>query len=211
MRPMSDEEWFSSLASAKPKPTPTPDTSLDNRSNITTPHPSTPASSNKKGHTRTASDRIVLPDHSRSRSASSMGSLNEENELINETVKRRKRDSILGKISRRGDKMKVEVQEEGHRNTEADGVKREARQRTPGVDGGGGELEDDDQNSGQYVNYQVGFRYDRTTAASRRGFGLHMLVSRFCLWYQGLKSSRHISAGVSRVWRNQRSVGIPDS
>lgn len=43
--------------------------------------------------------------------------------------------------------------------------------------GEGEETEQDDPNSGQYVNYQVGFEYQQPKKASeKRGWGLHVLV-----------------------------------
>lgn len=39
------------------------------------------------------------------------------------------------------------------------------------------EIDEEDPDSGQYVNYQVGFEYKRGAEATRKGRGLHCLVS----------------------------------
>ena len=42
-----------------------------------------------------------------------------------------------------------------------------------------GSVEEDDPNTGQYVNYQIGFTYVRKASTTRKGWGLHVLVSTF--------------------------------
>jgi hypothetical protein len=40
-----------------------------------------------------------------------------------------------------------------------------------------GDVDEDDPNAGQYVNYQVGFEYEQPKEAlERRGWGLHVLA-----------------------------------
>jgi hypothetical protein len=63
-----------------------------------------------------------------------------------------------------------------------DGMNPDAEAQMPDGDrhygGVEGDVEEDDPNAGQYVNYQVGFEYEQPKEAlNRRGWGLHVLVS----------------------------------
>lgn len=59
------------------------------------------------------------------------------------------------------------------RNGEEEPVLMDGERRTGGV---GGETDEDDPNSGQYVNFTVGFEYKRTESSRSKGFGLHVLA-----------------------------------
>lgn len=98
--------------------------------------------------------------------------------VVQETERRRKRDMIVRALSRRRRNgqgavdVDVDALIESSENDQA-GDGRGGAADHP-IDGRG---EDQDENAGQYVNYQVGFEYKRTELAKRRGWGLHVLVS----------------------------------
>jgi hypothetical protein len=107
--------------------------------------------------------------------------------LADETVKRRRRDRVLHRILRTSN-GNGEIQ-----------YQRVSNQGGPSVAAGddeGDEYEVEDPNAGQYVNYQVGFRYDTTAATSRKGQGLHMLVRLFGICHNRAESEcRHTLVG----------------
>ena len=168
LRPMSDSEWFASLA---PHTRPAHESSPNSK-------PSRPVA---KAHKRTGSSSSRM---SRSASYGSNISAMDPDEVALEANKRRKRDRILQKVSRRqqhisGPSSSAAAHSLGRGNLGSrphyDGPLDEA-QDTGGEHAMEG-AEDDDPNAGQYVNYQVGFEYKRTETTKKKGWGLHVLVS----------------------------------
>jgi len=170
LRPMSDSEWFASLAPVNKR-----------SKQETSTEPKVPLST-KKAHQRTASTSSRL-----SRSASSESNLSTLNpdEVAYEADKRRKRDRILQKVSRRqrhlsSPSSSSAAYSSGRGNLGSsphyDGPldNGEDTQADHAMEG----AEEDDPNAGQYVNYQVGFEYKRTETTKKKGWGLHVLVSR---------------------------------
>jgi hypothetical protein len=185
MRHMTDQEWFASL-SKKPK---------------------NPEEIKQKGHTRNRSSGSNLPGLSRhkrsdssaslspqpspkpslrrSASGASTGSTLDSDGLAELTNNMRKRDRILRRMPRRR-RTREGAADHGHVYRDGNDPYAEA-QKPDGVrDVGGpdGDIEEDDPNSGQYVNYQIGFEYEQPKEAlERRGWGLHVLVRldvRYC-------------------------------
>jgi hypothetical protein len=151
---------------------------------------SLPSSANN-GHTRSSSDHHNPASFGgRSRSGSNAGSLVDAADVELETDKRRKRDRILHRVSRQRASDTADIQRDGKQVSSTgydtpvprtgERPAHEAGKSDGGRHTGGavdeGEMEDDDVNTGQYVNYQVGFKYERTASASKKGWGLHMLV-----------------------------------
>jgi hypothetical protein len=101
--------------------------------------------------------------------------------VVQETERRRKRNMIVRALSkrRRNGQGAIDVDVDAlMESSENDGTGDGQRGATDHpIDGRG---EDQDENAGQYVNYQVGFEYKRTELAKRRGWGLHVLVSGEC-------------------------------
>ena len=193
LTPMSDQEWFASLASSK-----RPSVHHD-RSGVKS------EGSFKKSHTRSTSASSRL---SRTASGSSMGSAMDSEDVAQEAGRRRKRERILRRAARRrrGTSQNPSLDQS---STKADFVPRTGEDPTEESqipDGGrhrGGpdiEMEQDDPNVGQFVNYQVGFEYDRVESTKRKGWGLHVLVSTRHKHISTLTSRyRHTSAGASRA------------
>jgi hypothetical protein len=97
--------------------------------------------------------------------------------VVQETERRRKRDMIVRALSkrRRNGQGAIDVDVDALIESAGNDRTGDGRGATDHpIDGRG---EDQDENAGQYVNYQVGFEYKRTELAKRRGWGLHVLVS----------------------------------
>lgn len=180
MRHMTDQEWFASL-SKKPKSSETTKSqghrwNQSKGSNLPTP--------SNSGRPRSSSTASSSPSLRRSVSASSTGSAIDSEGLAELTSKMRKRDRVLRRMPRRrrtregatDTRSPVDVNTRDGRDPSAEaGMKDGAR----AFGGEGSETEQDDPNTGQYVNYQVGFEYQQPKKAKeRRGWGLHVLASR---------------------------------
>lgn len=178
LRHMSDQEWAASL-SKKPKPSETAKSQGHRRNQSTGSNLPTPSNS---GRPRSSSAASSSPSLRRSVSASSTGSAIDSEGMAELTSKMRKRDRVLRRMPRR------RRTRDGAADTRdpGDAQTREGRDRTAeammedgttAIGGEGGEVEEDDPNAGQYVNYQVGFEYQQPKKAKeRRGWGLHVLV-----------------------------------
>nr|XP_019010216.1 uncharacterized protein I206_04684 [Kwoniella pini CBS 10737]OCF48997.1 hypothetical protein I206_04684 [Kwoniella pini CBS 10737] len=175
LKPMSDEEWFSSLSM------PTPTKPLNSSGSMKSPL------KKKVTHKREVSSMSSAPasgaDMIRSPSASSTKSGFDTDERIQEASKRRKRDRILQKVSKKrppmvdGNKINQDQtlnpsQTGNSVDNEESGVTRDTHHH--GEENSQGD--EDDPNAGQYVNYQVGFEYRRTRDAEKKGRGLHCLA-----------------------------------
>ncbi|WVR07786.1 hypothetical protein IAU60_004829 [Kwoniella sp. DSM 27419] len=194
LRPMTDQEWFKSLSTADRTAKESMNANDTRRSKAAAFTPS--VFSPKKKHSRnpTAASADPGPPSSkltRSYSASSVGSGADSEDLAQETRKRRKRDRIIQKLSRRNmsappeDEKKDVTRFEDAMPTkglgprpgdDADiGSKVSDGERNAGGDGDD-DLDEDDPNAGQYVNYQVGFEYKRNQDAQKKGRGIHVLA-----------------------------------
>ena len=200
LRPMSDQEWFASLT-----PATRPSERKDQSSSI--------GSANKqRGHARTTS----ISKLSRSTSASSFRSELGPEDIAEEATKRRKRDRILHRVSKRrgqGGPSSSSASPDGygpdfvHRTGEDPA---EEAQLPDGDRHRGGpnlEMEQDDPDVGQYVNYQVGFEYRRTETANKKGWGLHMLVSIDSL-HLGADDQAYFGWGLKGVGKSEIPVYI---
>lgn len=174
MRHMTDQEWFASL-SKKPKH---PE-EIKQKGHART-HSSGSNLPTINRHTRSGSDASVSgqPSLRRSASASSTGSYLDNEGMAELTEKMRKRDRILRRVPRRR-RTREGAADRGH--TSRDGLDPEAEAQKEDGDrhfgGVEGDVDEDDPNAGQYVNYQVGFEYEQPKEAlKRRGWGLHVLA-----------------------------------
>ena len=169
MRPMSDEEWFASLTPPKHK-----ETEQSEKPSSHKRTKSTPTKPPSPGVTRAPSGSLsAKPTLNRSGSAASFSSL-DANEVAIEAQKRRKRDFVLQRISKRRRAASAASPRTGqHTGDNVDSVNKEAT-------GGGSaeDMEEEDGSIGQFVNYQVGFEYTRTESTKKKGWGLHVLVGR---------------------------------
>nr|XP_019044279.1 hypothetical protein I302_07563 [Kwoniella bestiolae CBS 10118]OCF23209.1 hypothetical protein I302_07563 [Kwoniella bestiolae CBS 10118] len=171
LRPLSDEEWFSSL-SVPEKPT---KNVLRKRGKSTSKH-----NRNISGMSNISmASTGTSSEMKRSRSTtSSGGSTYNPDEQAQEASRRRKRDRILQKVSRKRAPMDDKNKIYGDDRLD----QHEQRQDTNGERKHGGEnnqdneLNEDDPNAGQYVNYQIGFEYRRSRDAEKKGRGLHCLA-----------------------------------
>nr|XP_018261000.1 uncharacterized protein I303_06717 [Kwoniella dejecticola CBS 10117]OBR83158.1 hypothetical protein I303_06717 [Kwoniella dejecticola CBS 10117] len=177
LKPISDEQWFSSLS------VPTPTKPLKASGSLKLPMKGRNAHKREGSAVSFASPSTV--DMNRSPSASSAKSASgfDTDEMAKEAGRRRKRDRILQKVSRKrppmsdGNKIKQDQNTNPPEFSEridstqqaSDGARRQGGQDDDEVDG-------DDPNAGQYVNYQVGFEYRRTRDAEKKGRGLHCLA-----------------------------------
>ncbi|OCF32225.1 hypothetical protein I316_06139 [Kwoniella heveanensis BCC8398] len=205
LRPMSDQEWFSSLSTVDKRSVAMMDASHNSKFKRAKPSGKSTSSPFKGKHTRDISIGSVKPGGagatdspggmSRSFSASSTvsGSGSGVENVAQEAQRRRKRDRILQKVSRRrqsgegtepaddhgGNSLSQDVPRKGlgPRGPE-DGVAADQVQDGERQAGGDGEndMDEDDPNAGQYVNYQIGFEYKRDHDAERKGRGLHCLA-----------------------------------
>ena len=168
LRPMSDQEWFASLA-----PISKHTEQHQTKSGHKVPLPG--RNREEKTHVRTASSASKL---SRSASASSATSALDPDELANEAQKRRKRDRILQKVARRRTTGGSTPNSPATATSAAMGryEKHAGDGEKKGFDGEE-TADQDDPNAGQYVNYQIGFEYRRTESTKKKGWGLHVLVS----------------------------------
>ncbi|ODO05669.1 hypothetical protein I350_04728 [Cryptococcus amylolentus CBS 6273] len=182
MRPLSDQEWFASL-SQEDNP------SQDNGSprvgkghrraqSSTSKRPLTPESRPGMFRSRSPSN-ASLPAESLSKTWSS-SDVKANDDLLGKVRSRRLHDRLLHKITHRvpdhylpsdggslssptsrGDDPDVEKDKE-------DGTRKRGGWRD--------EVEEDDPDAGQYVNYQIGFEYKRSEEAMQKGKGLHCLA-----------------------------------
>lgn len=147
MRAMSDEEWFAAISAAGPSRTAGPK----------------PLKTGVGMHRRGPSSASWM-----SSELGEEGSLGSAAEVTLESQRRRKRDRILDRVSRRRRQSVREMNEAlDERDLACSGTNMHT---TPGKD-------EDDEENGQYVNYRVGFEYRRTEQAKKKGYGLHVLVS----------------------------------
>lgn len=115
---------------------------------------------------------------------------------------------VLRRVHRRrnaGNEDAPEVQGGG---VPGQGSKRDARdpageaekedgERKRGGAEGDGEMDEDDPNAGQFVNYQVGMEYLRTPTNEGRGWGLGCLVSPHysAMWKETGRGQRNSDVG----------------
>jgi len=95
------------------------------------------------------------------------------------TEKMRKRDRILRRIPRRRRTRDGTADRGGHMPRDGTDPDEEAQKSDGDRHYGGpdGDVDEDDPNAGQYVNYQVGFEYEQPKeAVKQRGWGLHVLA-----------------------------------
>jgi hypothetical protein len=95
------------------------------------------------------------------------------------TEKMRKRDRILRRMPRRRRTREGTADHGGHMSRDGIDPYEEAQHADGDRHYGGTEedIDEDDPNAGQYVNYQVGFEYEQPKEAlERRGWGLHVLA-----------------------------------
>lgn len=182
MRHMTDQEWFASL-SKKPK-----NTEEIKQKEHTRNRSSGSNLPNFGRHKRSDSSASLSqqpspkPSLRRSASGASTGSTLDSDGLAELTNNMRKRDRILRRMPRRR-RTREGAADHGHVSRDgndpfAEAQKPDGRRNVGGPDG---DVEEDDPNSGQYVNYQVGFEYEQPKEAlERRGWGLHVLV-RYCV------------------------------
>ena len=179
LRPLTDEEWFASLAPlAKPKLQPDSSKGSHTQTNLhrrSEPSATKPLSPSTKTHLRNVSAPIGSK-LSRTPSASSVGSALNEEDIAKDTHRRRQRDRILAKVSRRHRAIANEAQSSpGTPSTLS------SPDETLGVDNEVEAYEDtgadeDEDSVGHFVNYQVGFEYKRTEMTKKKGWGLHVLA-----------------------------------
>ncbi|WWD03589.1 hypothetical protein V865_001643 [Kwoniella europaea PYCC6329] len=177
LKPISDEEWFSSL-SVPEKPV----------KNVLRKKERGKSDSGKGKHNRNISSvsnvsvgsTDVSTEMKRSRSTTSSGGSTTygADEQAKEAVRRRKRDRILQRVSRKRAPMdsqnKIDGNDDLQQHEEKQGVYGERKhggQNDEAID-----MNEDDPNAGQYVNYQVGFEYKRSRDAEKKGRGLHCLA-----------------------------------
>lgn len=204
LRPMTDQEWFASISSAGPSKSKSKNHNPSKghrKAQSSVASTASKLASPSSWRNSTASESLATPaDQSgssggfrrpRSVSASSAVSGVDSDTVAQESERRRKRDVILQKVNKRRRKEGVPTnpgssEEPGGYSAE-DATKRgddpdvekhkEDGDRTRGGAQMDEELNEDDPNTGHYVNYQVGFEYQRPEQAKKQGWGLHMLVS----------------------------------
>lgn len=179
LRHMTDQEWFTTL-SKKPKSAEKVKSQQHRRNQSTGDNlpPPSPA-----GRPRSSSAASSAPSLHRTMSTSSTGSALDSEGLAELTTRMRKRDRVLRRVARRRRTRDGATDtHHGHdgfnprdaRDPDLEATKPDGERA---VGGEGGETEQDDPNSGQYVNYQIGFEYQQPKKASeKRGWGLHVLV-----------------------------------
>jgi hypothetical protein len=202
---MSDPEWFTSLSQANHKADDEKSHNIAqtsshrrSRSSISKPVASLPSADTRSRNstlarddsvpttsTSTSTSRLGLPRSISGQSIATGPSLRAD-EVAKETQSRRKRDRILRHISgRRGQAPKNSTRDDLAMGIDgaADGKERVQTSQAGlhGLHEGHveDEMDEDDPEAGQYVNFQVGFEYKRSESAKRKGWGLHMLVSWF--------------------------------
>ncbi|WWD19525.1 hypothetical protein CI109_103986 [Kwoniella shandongensis] len=177
LRPLTDQEWFASL-------TPPNQRSRDATQKASTGSSRSPGK--RSSLIFSPSKNSPTPKMSRSISASSIGSGRESDNFVREAESRRKRDKILQKVSRG---RNVPHSEDGDHTPQHQGegaVKRDGNDNLGDANlsdgdrkhGGFGatDMDEEDPNAGQYVNFQVGFEYKRNEDAKLKGRGLHCLA-----------------------------------
>jgi hypothetical protein len=189
MRHMTDQEWFAAL-SKKPK-----DPEEIKEKGHTRNRSSGSGLANFTRHRRSESSASAHPSLHRSASASSTGSVLDSEGMAELTQNMRKRDRILRKIPRRRRTREgaTDVGHSGEVLRDGDDPVAEAQKQDGSrhVGGPDGDVDEDDPNAGQYVNYQVGFEYQQPKEAhERRGWGLHVLVSQM--------TTTHLTSGIFR-------------
>jgi hypothetical protein len=175
MRHMTDQEWFASL-SKKPK-----DPEEIREKGHSRNRSSGSILQNLNRHRRSDSSASAQPSLRRSVSASSTGSALDSEGMAELTKNMRKRDRILRRVPRRRHTREGATESRTAGHVPRDGTDPRVEAQKPGgsrtMGGTDGDVEEDDPNSGQYVNYQVGFEYQQPKEASeKRGWGLHVLV-----------------------------------
>lgn len=196
LRHMTDQEWFATL-SKKPKSAEKIRSQRHRRNQSSGSNLPLPS-----GRPRSSSAASSAPSLHRSVSASSTGSALDTEGMAEMTSNMRKRDRVLRRIPRRrrtregaaDTRDPPSTDPRDHRDPESEALKEDGDRA---IGGEGGETEQDDPNSGQYVNYQVGFEYQQPKKASeRRGWGLHVLV---CSRPGQLADDRHTSGSASKA------------
>lgn len=180
---MSDDEWFRSISSGhefrrQTKERADKATTKEQKAAISGTHLGVPNNWDERINDEpreAAADRATAARERRA-SESSVGTLGTDNEEVRgETAKMRKRDRVLNRVVRR--EAKAGAQSGlmgGHAGVDGDGLHR----LEGGVeDAKAGEMEQDDPNADQYVNFKIGFQYKRSDALAAKGRGLHMVVS----------------------------------
>lgn len=198
LRPMSDKEWFASLSSSVTKSD--QKTGDKTHSSSAEKAPASPGAEPLKRarHSRqtpsTSSSNLInngkppptqsTPEYSGS-----------DPQVQDEVQKRQKRDRLLHKITHRtpsnlstdhsktGQSPETNTTQQHQPQTRSGDCLEDKADKFDGPRIHGGwdeEIDEEDPDSGQYVNYQVGFEYKRGAEATRKGRGLH------CLAYIGI-------------------------
>ncbi|KAK8853111.1 hypothetical protein IAR55_003812 [Kwoniella newhampshirensis] len=188
LRSLTDQEWFASLTLHKQS---REDPAKGHRRYASSP-------------SNTSAQKPRAPKMSRSISTSSVASGAGSDDVAREAQTRRKRDRILQKVSRGRNVPRSEDGDHTPQHNGSGAVSRDGQdnQGDAGVPDGerkhGGfgdtDMDEEDPNVGQYVNFQVGFEYTRNEDAKRKGRGLH------CLSYFGI--------GVKGIGRSEVPVYI---
>ncbi|OCF61231.1 hypothetical protein L486_00877 [Kwoniella mangroviensis CBS 10435] len=172
--PISDEEWFSSL-SVPEEPV----------KNVLRKRERGKSENGKAKHNRNTSSVSCVSvegstemNTSRSTTSSGGSTTYGADEQAKEAVRRRKRDKILQRVSRKGAPMdhqnKIDGSDDLRQHEQEQGVN--GQRKHVGENNETFNMNEDDPNAGQYVNYQVGFEYRRSRDAEKKGRGLHCLA-----------------------------------
>ncbi|OXC70676.1 hypothetical protein AYX13_00655 [Cryptococcus neoformans] len=194
LRPMSDKEWFASLSSSVTNS----DQKSGNKAHSSPAEkaPATPGAEPLKrarhsGQTPSASSSNLINHGKLPSTQSSPIYSGIDPEVQDEVQKRRKRDRLLHKITHRvPDSPSTDhpetaqspetntTQQDQPQTRSGDCLEDEAdRFDGPRIHGGWDEeIDEEDPDAGQYVNYQVGFEYKRGAEAMQKGRGLHCLA-----------------------------------
>ncbi|WVQ72521.1 hypothetical protein IAR50_002078 [Cryptococcus sp. DSM 104548] len=189
MRPLSDQEWFASLSTGE-------NTSADQdhgsprvgkghhqAQSSTSKAPPSPGSRPGMFRSRSPSN-ASLPVESLSRTLS-RSEVKTNDDLLGDVRSHRLRDHLLRRITHRvpnqysshdgGDHDGHDLSSPASRGEDAE-IEKNKEDGTRKRGGWRDEVEEDDPDAGQYVNYQIGFEYKRSEEAMQKGKGLHCLA-----------------------------------
>lgn len=195
LRPMSDQEWFTSLSSSVAESDQKSGSKTHSSPYKVPPSPG-PESLKRARHGRQTPSTCSsnLTDHCKPLNQPSPTCSGSDAEIQDEVQKRQKRDRLLRNITHRipyspstdhpdppQSPETDTTQQNRPRSRSGDCVEDEADTFDgPRLHGGWDEeVDEEDPDAGQYVNYQVGFEYKRGAEAMQKGRGLHCLVSSF--------------------------------
>ncbi|WVN84973.1 uncharacterized protein L203_100110 [Cryptococcus depauperatus CBS 7841] len=189
LKPMSDEQWFDSLSTQNEKPNGHRKRGSSPEPPISCTFPLTPKTEDssqsslygRKSHRNQSSSSLPLPNDTDDlkQPKSTFRSVNNGDDIAADASSRRKRDRILHSITHR---VPQHTNSE-YLSTPAEVGVNASKLPTSSMEGSGADNnanEDEEEDEGRYVNYQVGFEYKRGKDAMRKGKGLH------CLAYFGI-------------------------